>query len=218
MRSRGEDKAISQIPEVVVLRLPLYARALAVLERENREVVSSNELAARLQVTPAQIRKDLSYFGRFGKQGSGYNVSHLLSQIRRILGLDRQWSMALVGVGRLGRALLHYSTFAAEGFKLVAVFDSDRRQIGTQIDGVVVQSMGELSSIIRERGVNICIIAVPAPRAQEVVNMVVQCGVKAILNYAPAACRVPSDVCIRDIDPICALQSMTFHLKAPRND
>jgi redox-sensing transcriptional repressor len=218
MRPQEEDKTASQIPEVVVLRLPIYARALAVLARESREVVSSNELAARLQVTPAQIRKDLSYFGRFGKQGRGYNVINLLSQIRRILGLDRQWSMALVGVGRLGRALLHYGTFAAEGFKLVAAFDSDRRQIGTQIDGVVIQSTEELSSIIREREVNICIIAVPAPRAQEVIDMIVQCGVKAILNYAPIACRVPSGVWVRDIDPICALQSMTFHLKAPHID
>ena len=216
MRSHEDGRTASQIPEVVVMRLPLYARALAVLEKESQEVVSSNELAARLQVTPAQIRKDLSYFGRFGKQGRGYNVGHLLSHIRRILGLDRQWSMALVGVGRLGRALLHYGAFAAEGFKLVAAFDSDRRQIGTQIDGVVIQSMEELSSTIRTREVNICIIAVPAPKAQEVIDMVVQCGVRAILNYAPIACRVPGDVCIREIDPICALQSMTFHLKVPR--
>ena len=204
-----------QIPEVVIMRLPLYARALADLEEENKEVVNSQELAARLQVTPAQIRKDLSYFGRFGKQGRGYNVKHLLGQLRRILGLDREWSMALVGVGRLGRALLHYGAFAAQGFKLVAAFDSDRRQIGTQVYGVAVQSMEELRSTIREREVNICIIAVPASRAQEVIDMLVQCGIKAILNYAPIAARVPKGVWVRDIDPVCALQSITFHLKAP---
>ena len=115
-----------EIPPVVIDRLPLYARALASLETHGREVVSSQELGSLLNVTPAQIRKDLSYFGRFGKQGRGYNVQKLLDELRRILGLNRQWKMALVGAGRLGRAILGYEGFTPQGFRIVEAFDSDR--------------------------------------------------------------------------------------------
>jgi len=128
--SKKRTEMIGQIPQVVILRLPSYYRVLALLEEENTEIVSSKELGARLQMTPAQIRKDLSYFGKFGKQGKGYNVSQLLGELRQILGLDREWSVALIGVGRLGRALLDYGELTPRGFKIVAAFDIDPQQIG----------------------------------------------------------------------------------------
>jgi len=138
-----------QIPPVVIDRLPLYARALAALEAQGREVVSSQELGTLLGVTPAQIRKDLSYFGRFGKQGRGYNVLKLLDELRRILGLNRQWRMALVGIGRLGRAILGYQGFAPQGFRIVEAFDSDPRMIGKQVDGLLVHDTAELEATLK---------------------------------------------------------------------
>src|SRR5512134_459423 len=129
-----------EIPPVVIDRLPLYARALSSLEGRGREVVSSQELGQLLNVTPAQIRKDLSYFGRFGKQGRGYNVHTLLEELRRILGLNRQWRMALVGTGRLGRAILGYEGFGPQGFRIVEAFDSDGDMIGKEVAGLTVRN------------------------------------------------------------------------------
>ena len=136
-----------EIPDVVIDRLPVYARALAALERNGREVVSSQELGTQLGVTPAQIRKDLSYFGRFGKQGRGYNVRRLLEELRQILGLDREWTMVVVGVGQLGRAVLSYGGFAPQGFRIVEAFDADPRVVGQHIDDLVVKP----STTCRER-------------------------------------------------------------------
>lgn len=203
-----------EIPPVVIDRLPLYARALANLEAQGREEVSSQELGQALNVTPAQIRKDLSYFGRFGKQGRGYKVAKLLDELRRILGLNRQWRMALVGVGRLGRAILGYQGFAPQGFRIVEAFDSDPAIVGTNVNGLTVKDTAHLESVLRENPVDIGIVGVPAEAAQEVIDRLVGCGVQAILNYAPIAARVPPDVQIRRIDPVLALQGMTYYLKA----
>jgi redox-sensing transcriptional repressor len=202
------------IPEVVIDRLPIYARALKLLEREGREVVSSQEMGTQLGVTPAQIRKDLSYFGRFGKQGRGYNVHRLLSELRQILGLDQQWTLALVGVGNLGRAILTYGGFGPEGFHIVEAFDASPEVVGERISQVVVRDVKETKKVLSRSPVDIGIVAVPAPAAQEVIDMLVSCGVKAILNYAPIAARVHRDIRMRYIDPVLALQSMTFHLKS----
>jgi redox-sensing transcriptional repressor len=202
-----------QIPPVVIDRLPLYARALASLEAQGREVVSSQELGALLGVTPAQIRKDLSYFGRFGKQGRGYNVLKLLDELRRILGLNRQWRMVVVGIGRLGRAILGYQGFAPQGFRIVEAFDSDAGMIGKKVDGLVVHNTANLEDVLKDTRVDIGIVAVPAETAQDVIDALVRCGVRAILNYAPIAAQVPKGTHIKDIDPVLALQSMTFHLK-----
>lgn len=201
------------IPEVVIDRLPVYARALALLEASGREVVSSQELGAQLGVTPAQIRKDLSYFGRFGKQGRGYNVRKLHETLRRILGLDRQWDMVLVGVGQLGRAILNYGGFTPQGFQIVEAFDADPAVVGERIGGLVVRDVTDLGRVLAARRIEIAIVAVPAADAQVVVNTLVEAGVKAILNYAPIALQRPRDVYVRDIDPVLALQSMTFYLK-----
>ena len=203
-----------EIPPVVIDRLPLYARALAGLESQGREVVSSQELGTLLAVTPAQIRKDLSYFGRFGKQGRGYNVRKLLDELRRILGLNRQWRMALIGVGRLGRAILGYGGFGPQGFRIVEAFDSNPRIIGTLVDGLTIRDTAELEQVLNENPVDVGIVAVPAETAQDVIDALVRCGIHAILNYAPIAAHIPRGVQVRRIDPVLALQGMTYYLKA----
>ncbi len=200
------------IPEVVILRLPLYFRVLTLLQDET-EIVSSQELGARLQITPAQIRKDLSYFGKFGIQGKGYKVNQLLGELRQILGLDRKWSVVLVGVGRLGRAILDYSTLEPHGFHITAAFDTDPRQIGKKVGQLIVQDIAVLSDAVKNQDLNIGIVAVPPSEAQEVIDRLVSCGIKAILNYAPAAPAVHSDVRVYNIDPVVALQTLTYHLK-----
>jgi redox-sensing transcriptional repressor len=203
-----------EIPDVVIDRLPVYARALSALERNGREVVSSQELGATLGVTPAQIRKDLSYFGSFGKQGRGYNVKRLLEELRQILGIDREWSMVLVGVGQLGRAILQYGGFAPQGFRILAAFDAHPEVIGEKDEGLVIQPASDLKSMLAGMHVDIGIVATPAGQAQGVIDELVACGVQAILNYAPIAAQVPQGIHITDIDPVLALQSMTFYLKA----
>jgi len=202
-----------ETPPIVIDRLPLYARVLASLESEGREVVSSQELGSRLGVTPAQIRKDLSYFGRFGKQGRGYNVRQLLEELRHILGLERQWRMAVVGVGRLGRAILGYEGFTPEGFRITEAFDTNPNAVGETIGNLKVKSVSELEETLAKNGVDIGIVAVPAEQAQPVIESLVRCGVRAILNYAPIAAQVPRGIYIKRIDPVMALQSMTFYLK-----
>ncbi len=202
-----------EIPDVVIDRLPVYARALDALERNGREVVSSQELGAQLGVTPAQIRKDLSYFGRFGKQGRGYNVKRLLEELHQILGLDREWTMVLIGVGQLGRAILQYGGFTPQGFRILAAFDADTRVVGQAVDGVLVRSVDELEATLSSNHVDIGIVATPAQVAQQVIDALVAAGVKAILNYAPVAAHAPRGVHLKDIDPVLALQSMTFYLK-----
>jgi len=203
-----------QIPNVVVFRLPLYLRTLTLLAEENAQVVSSQELGSRLQITPTQIRKDLSYFGKFGKQGKGYNVRLLQEELRQILGLDRRWRMALIGVGRLGKAILDYGMLALREFTIVAAFDIDPHQIGRNVSGVVIQDLNELPDTVKNKGIEICIVAVPPSQVQQAIDCVVGCGIKAILNYAPAASRVPRDVRIQEVDPTLALQTMTYHLKS----
>ena len=201
------------VPEVVVLRLPLYVRALTQLQRAGSEVVSSQQLGVRLQMTPAQIRKDLSYFGRFGKQGRGYNIHFLLAELEDILGLTREWNACLVGVGRLGRAIINYTGFAPEGFAIVGAFDSNDSRVGTEVGGLTVRSMSELSSSIAADRVAIGIVAVPAAQAQSVIDLLVRFGIRGILNYAPVAPYVPQGVVMRSIDPVLSLQSMTYYLK-----
>jgi redox-sensing transcriptional repressor len=203
---------VGAIREVVVARLPLYIRVLSRLEGE-KEIVSSQELGYRLQLSAAQIRKDLSLFGKFGKQGRGYDVSGLLGALRRIMGLDREWAMVLVGVGRLGRAVLDYGRFTRAGFRIVAAFDIDQALVGKRIGGVLIQDVTELGDTVHSKGVRIGIVSAPASQAQGVVDSMVGVGIKAILNYAPVAARVPPGVRLRDIDPVMAAQSITFYLR-----
>ncbi len=201
-----------EIPEVVILRLPVYVRALTQLTDECISVVSSQQLGAHLQISPAQIRKDLSYFGRFGKQGRGYNVGFLLRELRDILCLDRQWTACLIGVGRLGRAIINYPGFTPESFKIVSAHDHDTSQIGQMIGDLVIQPMSELAESILSKDINIGIVAVPAIHAQEVVDCLVENKVSGILNYAPIVPKVSDNIVLRNIDPVLSLQSMTFYL------
>ena len=207
----------TDVPDVVVLRLPLYVRALSQLQDAGEEVVSSQQLGGLLQMTPAQIRKDLSYFGRFGKQGRGYNIRFLSEELRQILGLDQKWPACLVGVGRLGQAIINYPGFVPEGFNIVAAFDSDPSQLGKRIGDVAVRPMVELSETINGGDISIGIVAVPARHAQAVIDQLVAVGVKGILNYAPVAPHVPMSVVLRNIDPVLSLQSMTFYLLSDLN-
>lgn len=205
-----------EIPDIVIRRLPIYARSLSYLASEGVTTVSSSELGSRIGVTAAQIRRDLSYFGEFGKQGKGYNVQFLLNQIRDILHLEQQWGVALVGVGHLGQAIAHYGGFKDKGFEIVALFDADPERVGDKLDDREIYHYNEIPNVVGEMGLEVAIVAVPAASAQEVVDLLVQAGVKAILNYAPISVQVPPDVRTRNIDPVGALQSMTYYLN-PEN-
>lgn len=202
-----------EIPEVVIARLPVYYRLLCRLGAAGRSVVSSQELGEELGVTAAQIRKDLSYFGRFGKQGRGYSVERLTEELRLILGLDRRWRLVLVGMGRLGRAIASYRGFEPEGFDIVAVYDADPSIIGSADGAMAVRDVQRMAADLAGDPPDIGIVAVPAEQAQEVIDALVGAGVHAILNYAPQAVRVPEGVHVRQIDPVMELQSITYHLR-----
>ena len=202
----------NEAPEVVVARLPQYVRILTRLLQEGAEVVSSQQLGEKLQVTPAQIRKDLSYFGRFGKQGRGYSILHLLERLKQILGLNYYWNVAVVGVGRLGRAILSYPGFTPDGFRLVAAFDDNPNVVGQAVAGLTVKSMDQLDGEVKEKDISIAIVAVPTEHTQGVVDRLVECGIRAVLNYAPITPQVKDGVKIRNIDPVLSLQSMTYYL------
>jgi redox-sensing transcriptional repressor len=194
--------------------LPVYYRLLSNLQLQGVTVVSSQELGEALNVTPAQIRKDLSYFGRFGKQGRGYSVQRLTEELRTILGLDRRWRMVLVGVGRLGTAIASYRGFQPQGFDIVGVYDVNPEAVGTEVSGdLPIRNVNELERDLAENPVDIGIVAVPASEAQAVIDVLVAAGVSAILNYAPTGAQVPPDVEVRQIDPVLSLQGMTYHLR-----
>ena len=206
------DANAGEIPDIVIKRLPIYARSLQYLAHEGVETVSSGDLGARLGVSAAQIRRDLSYFGEFGKQGKGYNVDYLLEQITAILRLDHEWPVALVGLGHLGRALLHYENLSQQGFCIGALFDHNPVKIGQKIGELPIHGMSELPQVLKHENIRLAIMAVPARGAQEAADALVSAGVRAILNYAPIIVHVPPHVRIRHIDPVVALQSMTYYL------
>jgi redox-sensing transcriptional repressor len=201
------------IPEIVVRRLPLYARALHWMVQDNVQTISSSELGAKLGMSSAQIRKDLSYFGEFGKQGTGYDVKFLLSQLQQILGMQKEWLVALVGVGDLGHAIARYGGFGRRGFKIAALFDNDPKRIGQQVGELQILGMDSLAMVVRGLRIRLGVIAVPAEAAQQVADQMAGAGIRAILTYAPINLHVPKGVRVRYIDPVVVLQSMTYHLK-----
>jgi redox-sensing transcriptional repressor len=201
------------VPEVVIQRLPLYVRVLSQYSNSDRDVISSEQLGERLQMTPAQIRKDLSYFGRFGKQGRGYDVAMLEAQLRGILGLDRTWNAALVGMGRLGRAVVSYPGFAPEGFNIAAAFDANEQVVGQTVSDLEILSITRLAERVNKLDIKIGIVTVPIDHAQEVIDELVKAGIKSILNYAPLSPQVPAGVTVRGIDPVLSLQSMTYYIR-----
>ena len=200
------------VPDVVIRRLPLYLRTLRQLRREGQQAVSSEELARFLGTTAAQIRRDFSYFGRFGKQGYGYDIETLIRELEAVLNLARTWDVALVGYGNLGQAIAHYRGFEPNGFRIAAIFAKSPEHIGQVVNGLVVLPETEIERVVRELAIRIGILAVPAEAAQEVADKLIAGGVRALLNYAPVTLHVPPGVVVRDIDPIGALQSMTYYL------
>jgi len=204
--------ALRDIPDIVVGRLPVYLRALSRMAQEGQTITSSKELGERLGISSAQIRKDLSHFGEFGKQGTGYQIEYLIEQVQRILKVNTEWEVALVGVGDLGRALAHYNGFVNRGFRISAPFDSDPAKIGTTIDELKIMDAAKMVEEIRARGLKVAMLAVPAEKAQAVADKLVEAGIRAILNYAPINISTPSGVRVQYIDPVIHLQRMTFYL------
>ena len=201
------------IPDIVVGRLPLYLRALQYMESAGRQITSSQELGERLGISAAQIRKDLSQFGEFGKQGTGYQIIYLIEQLRNILKIDEVWDVAVIGAGDVGHAIARYQGFSNRGFRVKYVFDNNREIVGTQIGEFIVQNTTDMVSLLRENGIKIAMLSVPASVAQSVVDQLVTAGIKAILNYAPINLTVPAGVYVQHIDPVTHLQRMTYYLK-----
>jgi redox-sensing transcriptional repressor len=203
---------IPKIPEMTVRRLSVYTRCLQQLEEDEVKTVSSQELAERFNFNSAQVRKDLAYFGEFGVRGIGYYVSGLKAELQRILGLDREWQVALVGLGNLGAALFHYKGFARQGFRIAAIFDDDPAKAGKSMDGVPILAMRELPRESKARNLQIAIVAVPAESAQAVTEKIVAAGIKAILNFAPGRLRTGKDVRLKNVDLSIELESLSFYL------
>ena len=201
------------IPDIVVGRLPLYLRSLQRMFNEGQSVTSSQELGERLGISAAQIRKDLSQFGEFGKQGTGYSVDYLLEQLKCILKVDRVWDVAVVGAGDIGSAVARYQGFANRGYRVAMIFDNDPQKIGAQVGPFVVQDTSKMMEAVRSANIIIAMIAVPASQAQAVVDELVIAGVKAILNYAPVSVNVPDGVRVQHTDPVTHLQRMTYYLE-----
>jgi redox-sensing transcriptional repressor len=203
----------STIPDIVISRLPIYLRALDRLAHEGHEVTSSHELGKRLGISSAQIRKDLSHFGGFGKQGTGYKIAFLSEQLRQVLKVDREWEVALVGAGDLGSAVARYRGFSDRGFRITCIFDSSPDKVGKRLSEFVILSTDDMERIIVERGIKLAMVAVPAEHAQGVADLLTRAGVKGILNYAPINLNVPDDVHVQYIDPVIHMQRMTYYLE-----
>lgn len=203
---------VGKVPQTTIARLPLYLRCLMDEQKRQVLVVSSQELAALAGGNAAQVRKDLSYLGEFGTRGIGYEVDQLILQISRVLGLTRPRNVAIVGMGRLGPALLGYAGFAEKGFKIAAVFDKSPAKIGKRLGGLVVKDVADMPAVIVASQIEIAIIATPAPVAQKVADTLVESGIRAILNFAPIHVDVPGSVAVRQVDLSVELQILSFYL------
>ena len=210
MTKRENNK--KRISESTIHRLSHYYRALSILEKENYETISSRELAKREKLTPAQVRKDLSFFGSFGTRGLGYPVTELKNRIARILGINRQWNVAMVGVGNIGSALVSYKEFQKQGFVIKLIFDNDQRKIGSNHKGMIVSDIKDMQRLLREHNIEMVVLAVPAIVAQYIVDEVVAAGIKAILNFAPINLKVPEDVYLRTENMAMELEYLSFAL------
>ena len=216
MSARNSDTGVNsgkkRISESTIHRLSLYLRALSVLEKEGHETVSSKELAKREKLTPAQVRKDLSFFGSFGTRGLGYPVATLREQIASILGINRAWKVALFGVGNIGSALVSYKEFSRQGFQIIKLFDNDQRKIGSNHKGIIISDARNMHEELAEAQIDIAVVAVPATVAQYIVDDICKAGIKAILNFAPINLRVPDDVYLRNENMSMELEYLSFAL------
>ena len=201
-----------KIPDIIIGRLPVYLRALQRMADLGLKTTSSQELGERVGISAAQIRKDISQFGEFGKQGTGYSIEYLLDKLREILKVNRIWDVAVVGAGDMGHALANYPGFRNRGFQIVAIFDNDKNKVGMTIGNFIVEDTESMVARVKELGVKVAMLTVPASAAQAVADQLVQAGVKAILNYAPITLNVPGSVKVQYIDPSTHLQRMTYYL------
>lgn len=204
----------AKIPKATIKRLSLYYRQLELLEFDGYRMVSSEKMAWLCQVNPAQVRKDLGYFGEFGVRGVGYDVRELMNQVKKILAVNRTWNMGLVGMGHLGTALVNYQNFPARGFNFVAVFDSDPNKIGrTLVTGIRIQDTSELKETAIEKDIRIGVIATPGPEAQTVASLILDAGIHAILNFSRTQIHVPEGCMVENIDFTIRLDILTYRLK-----
>lgn len=206
----AETGGDSAVPKAVVSRLSLYLRELQHLIRDGQETTSSTQLGKLLGFTDAQVRKDLAYFGQFGYPGIGYRCSELIEAIKKILGTNQPWPMAIVGLGNLGRALMGYRGFSHQGFQLVAAFDTDPAKIGKSVEGIAVHHLDDLGRIAKERSIRLAIIAVPGPSAQKVAEALVAAGIEGILNFAPVTLTLPKQVQTVGVDLAIELEQLSF--------
>jgi redox-sensing transcriptional repressor len=208
--TRGADS----FPNPAVRRLSLYLRQLEGFKRKERRTISSKQLGESLNLTDAQVRKDLAYFGQFGHPGIGYRVDDLIAQVKHILRTDRIWNVLLVGAGNLGRALMAYRGFDAKGFRLVSVFDNDPTKAGTRQGDFLVQPLSELQETVQRMKIQLGIMAVPPDTAQEVADQLVEAGIKGLLNFAPVSLQVPGDVALNAVDLAVQLEQLSFQVGA----
>ncbi len=201
-----------KIPDIIIGRLPIYLRTLQRMAERGIKTTSSQELGELVGISAAQIRKDISQFGEFGKQGTGYAIDFLIEKLREILKVNRIWDVVVVGAGDMGRALANYQGFKDRGFRIVAIFDNDKSKIGKRIGNFVIEDAESMVERIRAAGIKIAMLTVPAAAAQETTDKLVQAGVRAILNYAPISINVPNNVKVQYIDPSTHLQRMTYYL------
>src|SRR6056297_284776 len=201
------------IPSATIERLPLYYRCLDKMATfEETEVVSSKNLGGRLGIPSTQVRKDLSYYGEFGRRGVGYNVEDLKKSIGKILGVDKKWPAILIGAGNLGRALINYTGFSKIGLEISDIFDNDLNKIGNRVGSIQVKSVNKLEETINEKDINLAIITVPSDPAQEVVDEIIEYGIKAIWNFSPTRLYVPDDIFVRNEDLAVGIVSLIYHL------
>jgi len=208
-----------QISELTAGRLSVYLRCLNTLDAAGVKTISSKALADQFQLNAAQIRKDLAYFGEFGVRGVGYYVKELKRHLRVILGLDRTVRVAILGAGNLGLALADYPGFRQEGFAIVSLFDTERQKIGRRSKGGVrIHAIGDFRQVVRRDGIDIAVVAVPAASAQAVVNVAVQAGIRAILNFSPGSLKVPPGVKLKNVDLTVSMESLSFYLAREEAD
>ena len=200
------------ISQATIDRLPLYFRTLRLVEEEDMQIISSDELGRRLDITPEQIRKDLATFGQFGRKGIGYDVRELKERISNILGLQNKWRLAIVGVGHLGGALANYVNFASLGFSVVALFDNNKKIVGTEVNGIKINSVTRMKKIVAEKEVDIGVITVPAAEAQSAADLLVAAGVKGIWNFAPTKLSVPPTIPLVNEDLSVGLSALSYHM------
>ena len=211
---RREPSGDKPAPKAVVGRVSLYLRQLEAFQAQGASTVSSSQLGAALAINDAQVRKDLAFFGQFGYPGIGYRIEELSAALRRILGIDRDWPLALVGLGNLGRALLKYRGFRNRGFRIVALFDNDPHKIGQDFDGMVVHPLDDLAGLIQDQNISLAILSVPADVAQRVADQLVARGILGIFNFAPMPLIVPPAVSVVAVDLSVQLEHLAYKTQA----